>query len=89
MEGRSLFRRKALKSARIIHNLGRSSMTVKIVNMSDVGAKIQLGVAWPCPQVFDLEIDNPNTGRPITHHCQLVWQKGYDIGARYIIREMI
>jgi hypothetical protein len=81
---RKAFRRRTLKSARIIFNLGRSSLSVQILNMSDSGAKVRLFIPWPCPQKFDLEIINGNTSKPVLKRCILQWQRGELCGVEFV-----
>jgi hypothetical protein len=40
--------RRALKATRIIFNLDRSSLWVRIENLSDLGARVRLFIPWPC-----------------------------------------
>ena len=77
-------RRRTLKSARIIFNLGRSSLSVRVENMSDRGAKVRLFIPWPCPAKFDLEFSNSNTSKTMSKRCVLKWQRGEVCGVEFV-----
>lgn len=84
MSDRKEPRLRALKSGRLIYNLGRSSLDVRISNLSATGARLKLGIVWPSPPTFELELLNPNTQAPVTRRCERIWQRGYEIGVRYL-----
>jgi len=77
-------RRRTLKGARIIFNLGRSSLSVRIENLSDSGARVRLFIPWPCPARFDLEITNGDTSKPLLKRCVLKWQRGEICGVEFV-----
>jgi hypothetical protein len=77
-------RYRTLKSGRIFHNLGRSSLDVRITDMSEGGARLHLDTIWLAPPVFNLHILNPNTGKPASIWCAIVWHCGYKMGVRKI-----
>ena len=83
MDFRATDRRRTLKSGKILFNLNRCAMDVRILNMSDGGLKVSLHHVWPCPPLFKLEITNPNTNSPVIRDCALVWQRGLELGVRY------
>jgi hypothetical protein len=71
-------RRRALKSARIVFNDGRCSMTCHILDASETGALIMPADILLCPDQFLLK---PLAGP--TRACEVVWRKGTRIGIRY------
>lgn len=75
-------RRRTLKSGRILFNFSRSSMDVQIINVSKGGACLRLGIPWPCPKLFELEIPTPNSSTSRIIPCEVAWQRGVMIGAR-------
>ncbi len=77
-------RQRVLKTARLVFNDGLSTFNVTLRDLSDAGARMQLVFPFPVPKHFDLLIENPNTGKPVIHHCELSWQRGDRIGARFI-----
>jgi hypothetical protein len=81
---RQQIRRRTIKVGRIVYNLNRSSLDVQIADISQSGAKLRLGSLWICPSVFELEILNPNTGRPDLRRCERMWQRGLEIGVRFL-----
>jgi|AntAceMinimDraft_5_1070358.scaffolds.fasta_scaffold44283_2 hypothetical protein len=84
MSQRSDPRQKTLKSGRVIYNLGRSALDVRVSNLSETGARLKLSIVWPSPPVFELELLQPNFRKPITRKCERIWQRGYEIGVRYL-----
>lgn len=74
-------------SGRILFNLGRSAMSVRIRDLSADGTKVLLGIPWPCPQRFTLEIDRARPALSETRECEVVWQHGMTIGVRFIDRK--
>lgn len=77
-------RRRTLKSGRVFYILGRSTLDVRITNQSLSGAKITLDSLWLAPSIFDLHVLNPNTGHPARIKCELVWNRGYEMGVRCV-----
>lgn len=75
-------RRKAWLSGRILFNLDRSSMSVRVRDLSGSGARVTLSIPWPCPKRFSLEVDMPGAGMQI-RQCEVVWQHGLTIGLRF------
>ena len=49
-------RRTAFKSGRIIYNNGKSDIGCRIRNISEGGAKLELGTAQLLPHTFELQI---------------------------------
>lgn len=71
-------RRRALKSAQIIFNGGRCSMTCHILDTSETGALIMPADILLCPEKFLLK---PLVGP--TRACEIIWRKGTRIGVHY------
>ena len=81
---RQAHRQKTLKAGRVIYNLGRSSLNVRISNQSPTGARLKLDIIWPSPTIFDLEMHPPGSTSLTTRKCERIWQRGYEIGVRYL-----
>ena len=81
---RTCARRKTCLNGRILFNLGRSSMSVRVRNLSEDGARLSLSIPWPCPRLFNLEIYRTAPALPVTRRCQVVWQHGMTLGIRFI-----
>lgn len=81
---RNFRRQRVLKTAKLVFNDGLSTFNVTLRDLSDAGARMQLIFPFPVPKHFDLIIENPNTGKPVSQHCELSWQRGDRIGAKFI-----
>lgn len=81
---RTSARRKTCLNGRILFNLGRSSMSVRVRDLSEDGARLSLSIPWPCPRRFNLEIDRTAPALAVTRRCQVVWQHGMTLGIRFI-----
>ncbi len=81
---RNSYRRKAYLNGRILFNLGRSSMSVRVRDLSEDGTRLSLSIPWPCPRRFKLEIDRNAPAAPLIHRCEVVWQRGMSLGVRFI-----
>ena len=77
-------RSKSLKRGRIHFNLARSTLDVTILNTSLTGAKLMLASPWPCALLFELEVFSPSSGEVQRRRCEVVWQKGVELGVRYL-----
>jgi hypothetical protein len=77
-------RNRCLKSARLLFNLGRSSLDVVITEYSEKGARIRMSVPMPCPVRFDLEVLNPAPGMFSSKRCELRWQHGMTLGVLFV-----
>jgi hypothetical protein len=75
---RGELRRTALKSARIIAPDG-TRIECRLRNISDGGARLELGGQQLLPHTFQLEI----SGLP-TRLCNLRWAKGNLVGVQFI-----
>jgi len=72
-------RRTALKNARIVFNHGKSMIDCRIRNISEGGAKLDLGTQQLLPHTFELHIP----GQPI-RQCSLRWAKGNLVGVSFV-----
>lgn len=81
---RNFRRKRVLKTAKLVFNDGLSTFNVTLRDLSDAGARMQLIFPFPVPEHFDLLVENPDTGKPVSHHCELSWQRGDRIGAKFI-----
>jgi hypothetical protein len=70
-------RRTALKSGRIVYPGG--SVECKLRNISDGGARLEIGGQQLLPHTFELEIP----GMP-TRQCSLRWAKGNLVGVQFL-----
>jgi hypothetical protein len=71
-------RRRVLKSAQIVFNGGRCSMTCHILDASETGALIVPADILLCPDEFLLKpLSSPQ------RVCAVAWRKGTRIGVRY------
>jgi len=75
-------RRTALKNGRIVFNNGKSMIDCRIRNISEGGAKLELGTAQLLPHTFELEIP----GMP-TRQCSLRWAKDNLVGVSFVTQE--
>ena len=86
-ELRASARRKTYFNGRIIFNLGRSSMSVRVRDLSADGARVCLSIPWPCPPRFTLEVDRTSPDMTVTRQCEVVWQRGMTLGIRFLDRD--
>ena len=70
-------RRTALKNGRIVHKDG--SVACKVRNISDGGARLDLGAPRLLPHTFELHVP----GMPV-RTCQLRWAKDNLIGVQFV-----
>jgi hypothetical protein len=70
-------RRTALKSGRIVYPGG--SVECKLRNISDGGARLEIGGQQLLPHTFELHV----TGMPV-RHCSLRWAKDNLVGVQFI-----
>lgn len=76
-------RHRTLKGARIEIDKALS-FDVVIRDLSDSGAKLKLATAFAVPDRFVLLIPNPNTGQTERRNCERRWQRGEQVGARFV-----
>ena len=69
-------RRTALKSGRIVHKGG--SVECKVRNISDGGARLDLGTPQLLPHTFELHV----LGMPV-RTCSLRWAKDNLVGVQF------
>lgn len=81
---RTSARRKTYLNGRIVFNLGRSSMSVRVRDLSADGTRLCLSIPWPCPRRFMLEIDRNAPALPVIRKCEVVWQRGMTLGVRFL-----
>ena len=70
-------RRRALQQALIVYNKGLSTTVCKLVDISEMGAKLILADAFSCPREFVLK---PRNGGP--RQCAVLWRRGTAMGVR-------
>jgi hypothetical protein len=72
-------RRHVLRSASIVFDAGRCTMTCHILDTSETGARIMPADVLHCPDQFVL--------RPLfgpERKCEIIWRRGTKIGIRYV-----
>ena len=84
MDGPELDRRPAprhrtLRGALIVFRSGQCTMGCLILNASDTGALLRPADITLCPKTFVLK---PPVGP--SRDCEIVWQKGEELGVRYL-----
>jgi len=67
-----------LQQALIVYNKGLSTMVCKLVDISEMGAKLILADAFSCPREFVLK---PRNGGP--RQCAVLWRRGTAMGVRF------
>ena len=72
-------RRTALKTGRIVYDDGKSVIMCRIRNISEGGARLELGTAQLLPHYFELQMQ----GMP-SRVCNLRWAKGNVIGVAFM-----
>lgn len=77
-------RHRTLKAARIVFNSDFSSFDAVIRDMSEGGVRLKLGTPFIVPHLFELVILNSNTGVPERRTCETRWQRGDQVGARFV-----
>jgi hypothetical protein len=76
---RITLRKKTLKSAKIIFNKRQSVLDCFVRDVSDTGAKLQIGDLAAVPRRFTL-VFNDGT----SHECERVRAHGHEIGVRFV-----
>lgn len=84
VNNRASSRQRTLKAGRIEVNGHASTFDVTIRDMSDTGARLLLKAVWSAPEQFDLLVLNPNSGKSDRHGCRKAWQRGEQVGVRFI-----
>ncbi|MBU3920505.1 MAG: PilZ domain-containing protein [Alphaproteobacteria bacterium] len=80
---RKFQRQRALKGARIVCE-NQVTYDVTIRDLSGGGVKVKLNTPFVVPDRFDLLILNPNSGVPERRSCEKRWQRGDQLGARFV-----
>lgn len=76
---REQFRRTVLKGARIIFNERQSTLSCRVRDMTEGGARLDLLTQQLLPHEFELQV----TGNPI-RRCGLRWAHGNFVGVRFL-----
>ncbi|HEY3148670.1 MAG TPA: PilZ domain-containing protein [Dongiaceae bacterium] len=72
-------RRIALKSGKILYNQGKTTIECRIRNISEGGARLELGTPQLLPHTFELHI----AGMPVKQ-CSLRWAKDNLVGVQFV-----
>ncbi len=78
-EKRRLMRRRVLKEGKIIINPPSGTLDVKIRDLSENGAKLEVLATTPLPEKFDFIIVADATITP----AQVMWRKGNLVGLHF------
>jgi hypothetical protein len=76
---RNTGRKKTLKSAKIIFNKKQSVIDCFVRDLSDTGAKLQVGDVVAIPRNFTLILNDGSR-----HECERVRAQGTEIGVRFL-----
>ena len=79
LEKRLAPRRNTMINAHIVYDQGRRRMTCIIRNLSEGGAKLEVGKVIGVPATFDLITPGH---RP--HACRVVWRSLKELGVHFI-----
>lgn len=71
-------RRTAFKNGHIVYNDGKNVIPCRIRNISDGGAKLELGTPQLLPHTFELHVP----GMPV-RPCSLRWAKDKLVGVQF------
>lgn len=72
-------RRGVLKNALVVFNNGHCTMSCRILDVTDTGAKLMPADVLTCPGEFVLK---PQIGE--ARHCEVVWRRGQKMGVRFV-----
>ena len=75
-------RRTALKSGKILYNHGKTTIDCRIRNISEGGARLELGTPQLLPHTFELHI----SGMPVKV-CSLRWARDNLVGVQFVTEE--
>lgn len=78
-EKRSLLRRKVLKAARITLDGGISHIPCTMREISETGARLQVGNGHAVPSAFDLVVELDG----MRARCEVIWRQAGVIGVRF------
>ncbi|MES1153127.1 MAG: PilZ domain-containing protein [Dongia sp.] len=76
---RNMNRKKTLKSAKIVFNKKQSLIDCFVRDVSDTGAKLQVGDVVAIPRNFTLVFNDGSS-----HECERVRAHGNEIGVRFL-----
>ena len=76
---RNVLRRRVLKEGKIIINPPSGTVDVKIRDLSETGAKLEIQAATPIPEKFALIIVADGTVTP----TEVMWRKGDLVGVHF------
>jgi len=76
---RIMNRKKTLKSAKIVFNKKQSVIDCFVRDVSDTGAKLQVGDVVAVPRSFTLVFNDGSN-----HECERVRAHGNEIGVRFL-----
>ena len=77
-ESRQAKRRRMIKHGEIIFKQMGCLMSCRVMDLSDVGAKLQPDDPPACPDEFVLHIKAGPT-----NHCEVAWRHGDTVGVRF------
>ncbi len=78
-DNRSEFRRRTLKSGKIVFNEQSSVIDCTIRNLSDTGCQIIVLNHNDIPTAFELLL--PSSGEK--YQCEIIWRKGNEAGVKF------
>jgi hypothetical protein len=78
-ESRSGQRRRMLKQAQIVTNLGHSTIDCIVRDISPGGARLRVENSLAVPAQFELLLLTENARTP----AQVVWRKATEVGVRF------
>jgi len=76
---REQFRRTVIKGARIIFNERQSTLSCRVRDMTDSGARLDLSAQQLLPHEFELQV----SGSPV-RRCGLRWANGNLVGVSFL-----
>jgi hypothetical protein len=76
---REEYRRTVLKGARIIFNERQSTLSCRVRDMTDSGARLDLSTQQLLPHEFELQV----SGSPV-RRCGLRWAHGNFVGVSFL-----
>lgn len=77
-ESRRSKRRRMIKTGDIIYKHLGSLMSCRVMDLSDVGAKIQPDDPAACPDQFVLHFKSGDA-----YHCEVIWRQDKAVGVRF------
>lgn len=81
-EGRSGRRRRMLKQAQIVTNLGHSTIDCVVRDISVSGARLRVENGLAVPENFELLLLTEDARTP----ARVVWRKATEVGVRFAAR---